>query len=254
MESDDRGGASFGRIAILGQEGRTREAVRRIVRRFGYEAVILSGSGASASSRGGSEGFKGLLLTGESDSLSSIGLVREARHLVDANVPMLCLVPRNQFDDVSALRQGANDDFIVKPSSFSELFSILRLFLSNFPGPMPPLEREWGGYRFMMSSNTVEFGGKRVQLRPDEFDLAVELFSNEGCTLGRDLLWTAVWAKAWDGKSRMLDTCVSVLRRALKLPANGWELRAVWGSGYRLDGSSSSQMPAMAPYWSPSPT
>lgn len=243
--------ASSERIAILGQESRTREAARRIIRRLGHEPVVLSGSGAG---RDGPEPFKMLLLTGESDSLSSIALVREARALGGPEAPVLCVAAREQFDDLSALHRGPADQFVAKPPSFGELFGILRLFLGRLAADLPPLEREWGDYRFLMASNTVEFGGRRVQLRPDEFDLAIELFSNEGCTLGRDLLWSAVWARAWDGKSRMLDTCVSVLRRALKLASNGWELRAVWGSGYRLDNASAAERPSMLPSWAaPSP-
>ncbi len=240
-----------GRIAILGQENRSREAVRRTVRRLGFEPVVLCSSAASASGSDNSEAFKMLILTGESDSLSSMALVRETKAMFDPQPPMLCLLPKEQFDDVSALRQDTTDELIAKPSSFTELFSVLRLFVSNLPGKIPPLERRWGGYRFLMQSNTVEFGGRRVQLRPDEFDLAIELFAHEGCTVARDMLWDAVWAKPWDGKSRMLDTCVSVLRRSLKLPTNGWELRAVWGAGYRLDGSSGREGSAI-PYWTPS--
>jgi DNA-binding response OmpR family regulator len=240
-----------GRIAILGQENRLREAVRRIVRRLGYEPVVLCSSAASASGSDNPEAFKMLVLTGESDSLSSMALIRESKSMFDPQTPMLCLLPKEQFDDVSALRREGADEVIAKPSSFAELFSVLRLFASSFPGKMPSLERRWGGYRFLMQSNAVEFGGRRVQLRPDEFDLAIELFAHEGCTVARDALWDAVWAKPWDGKSRMLDTCVSVLRRALKLPSNGWELRAVWGAGYRLDGSSGREGAAL-PYWTPS--
>lgn len=253
MNIEEGNQISLGRVAILGQECRLREAARRIVRRLGYDPVVLSSSAATAVEPVSAESFKLLLVTGEGDSASSLALIREARTLADAGVPMLSLLPRNQFQEVSASREGARDEFIAKPASFTELFSILRLFLGNLPGELLPLEREWGGYRFLMNSNTVEFNGKRVQLRPDEFDLAVELFSNEGCTLGRDLLWAAVWARPWDGKSRMLDTCISVLRRTLKLPANGWELRAVWGSGYRLDGSGS-PMHTPLPYWTPPAT
>ncbi|NVM89656.1 DNA-binding response OmpR family regulator [Variovorax sp. SG517] len=182
--------------------------------------------------------FEMLLMIGATDSASSIALVNAARAWIGPQMPMLCLVSRNQFHDVNAIRLGTMDEVMVRPLSFFELFSLLRLFMRKLRRPLPALEREWGDYRFLLTSNMVEYRQKRVQLRPDGFDLAIELFSNAGSTVGRDLLWAAVWAKEWDHQSRQLDVCISGLRSSLELALNGWELRAVWGAGYRLEGPS----------------
>ena len=46
----------------------------------------------------------------------------------------------------------------------------------------------------------------------------------------------AVWGKVETLASRTLDTHVSRMRKRVGLTAeNGWELRAVYGVGYRLD-------------------
>lgn len=81
----------------------------------------------------------------------------------------------------------------------------------------------------------MEVSGERAQLRAVEFDLALELFCHAGRTLTRDWLYSAVWDKGEDTQSRSLDVCISRLRRTLDLKANGWDLRAVQGLGYRLE-------------------
>jgi DNA-binding winged helix-turn-helix (wHTH) protein len=69
-----------------------------------------------------------------------------------------------------------------------------------------------------------------------EYELALFLFANEGRLVSRGHLLDMVWRRRASAESRTLDSHVSRVRRNLLLDRRrGFELVAVYGSGYRLD-------------------
>jgi DNA-binding response OmpR family regulator len=150
---------------------------------------------------------------------------------------------------LSDLHWSTTNEVIVIPTSFVEFCCVARMFMRRFGASVPDADPAWDSYRFSLTSDVAEVSGKKVHLRAVEFDLALELFCHAGHTLTRDWLYSAVWDKDEDTGSRSLDVSVSRLRRTLDLKANGWDLRAVQGLGYRLEAlngkNRASTVPAM---------
>lgn len=99
---------------------------------------------------------------------------------------------------------------------------------------------EWGIYRFRPTDATVQVGGKAVELKQREFDLALFLFRHQGRVLSRSHLLESVWTASnpmgTELRSRSLDTHISRIRKLLRLaPENGFRLSSVYGQGYRLE-------------------
>ena len=235
MESQSTRDAIERRVVILDPGVRLREQARRVVRRLGYEPTVL---GNLAELRAGNidpTELEMVMLSGAKDARSSIALVDEARQFVGAETPMLCLVHKNQLKEVAVQRWESMDEVLGRPSSAIELSGIVRLFMRRHGIKVSEHIPKWGGYRFLTMSDIVEINGEKVLLRAVEFDLALEFFWNTGRTLTRDWLIAKVWGKGFKVDSRTLDVSVSRLRRLLRLEINGWDLRAVWGSGYRLE-------------------
>jgi two-component system, OmpR family, response regulator RegX3 len=69
-----------------------------------------------------------------------------------------------------------------------------------------------------------------------DFDLAVLFFKNLGRLLPRSYIAQTVWRENAPISSRTIDTHVSRIRAKLGLvPEYGWELKSVYGHGYRLE-------------------
>lgn len=95
---------------------------------------------------------------------------------------------------------------------------------------------EFGRYRFLSETRSIEIDGVPVELKNREYDLALFLFQNMGRLLSRDHLKDIVWGQVADVMSRSLDTHISRLRTLLDLrPANGFIVSAVYGVGYRFE-------------------
>lgn len=163
-------------------------------------------------------------------------VVRWVRKNVGAQLPILFVTHRQEERDiVEGLGSGA-DDFMVKPVRIGELSArvsalLRRAYPANAGGVL-----EFGRYRFVAESRSIEIDGVPVELKNREYDLALFLFQNMGRLLSREHLKDIIWGQVADVMSRSLDTHISRLRTLLDLrPANGFMVSAVYGVGYRFE-------------------
>ena len=85
------------------------------------------------------------------------------------------------------------------------------------------------------ASGTVTVDGNPVNLRPKEAKILELLLREQGRTVSRDLLIERVWGTDFDGDERMIDRHIASLHKALGTASQ--HIRAVYGKGYRLGGS-----------------
>ena len=85
------------------------------------------------------------------------------------------------------------------------------------------------------TEGTVTVDGDPVNLRPKEAKILELLLREQGRTVSRDLLIERVWGTDFDGDERMIDRHIASLRKALGTASQ--HIRAVYGKGYRLGGS-----------------
>ena len=99
------------------------------------------------------------------------------------------------------------------------------------------LKAELGYANILMdtASGTVTVDGNSINLRPKEAKILELLLREQGRTVSRDLLIERVWGTDFDGDERMIDRHIASLRKALGTASQ--HIRAVYGKGYRLGGS-----------------
>lgn len=149
-------------------------------------------------------------------------------------VPLVFSAPRMGRTALALRHARAIDSVITPPPSPIGLYGELRRIFERRGFGVASIEMTCGPYRFFPASSHVRVGDEVIELRPLEFDLAVEFFRHADRSLSREWLHAMVWEGAIVD-SRVLDTHVSRLRRKLRMPtADGWTLRAVSRVGYRL--------------------
>ena len=77
--------------------------------------------------------------------------------------------------------------------------------------------------------------GKVVDLPPKELELIYFLASNYNRVFTRNQLLDKVWGFDYLGDSRTVDVHVKRLREKLEGVSDKWELRTVWGVGYKFE-------------------
>lgn len=158
-------------------------------------------------------------------------------------IPIIFVTTRDSEQDiVHVLEQGA-DDYLVKPVKPLELVARITALArrSQVNADQEALLRI-GPYTVDRERHRVRRGGTDIELTHKEFELATFLFRHTGQLLSRSHILEQVWGRSADQNTRTVDTHVSRLRNKLELtPDTGWQLRAIYHHGYRLERTDSHQ-------------
>lgn len=155
-----------------------------------------------------------------------------------SQVPVIVATARD--DDavvIDALNAGA-DDYVVKPFSADQLDARVRAVLRRGKAPEgaePPLVV--GDLEVDRKARTATLAGRRLDLRPREFDLLAFLAARPGEVVSKRTLLAEVWQSPYGGADKTVDVHLSWLRRKLGETADEPRLlHTVRGVGVKLVG------------------
>ena len=77
--------------------------------------------------------------------------------------------------------------------------------------------------------------GQVIDTPPKELELIYHLAKNPNRVFTRDQLLDEVWGFDYYGDSRTVDVHVKRLREKLDGVKTNWELKTVWGVGYKFE-------------------
>lgn len=167
---------------------------------------------------------------------NDLSLVREI-----IKAPIILLTPAGFCDSAPNIDQGFFDetfiDFLTYPLEEGELRWRIHLQLrrAHKSGFIQEEKISCGIFLFLVQRRLVFRDGVQIQLKPREFDLALQFFRNFGRVQSRELLWRSFWKSPPKNGARALDTCIAGVRRRLALEdETGFELRSIYRVGYQL--------------------
>jgi DNA-binding response OmpR family regulator len=152
--------------------------------------------------------------------------------------PIIMLTAKGDvFDKVLGLELGA-DDFMTKPFDMKELSVRIKAVLRRCQAKTEKSETETLYFENMEISRQkyeLRIYGKPVDVPPKELELLYFLASNENHVFTRDQLLDKVWGFDYLGDSRTVDVHVKRLRVKLDGVSTKWNLKTVWGIGYKFE-------------------
>ena len=156
------------------------------------------------------------------------------------STPVIMLTAKGDtFDKVLGLELGA-DDYVVKPFDAKEVVARIKAVLRRC-GSNEKIEEktegvlEFENLRLDMNSYELRVNGKVVEAPPKELELLNCLAGHPNRVYTRDQLLDEVWGFEYYGDSRTIDVHVKRLREKLASASDKWELKTVWGVGYKFE-------------------
>ncbi len=140
------------------------------------------------------------------------------------------------FDRVLGLELGA-DDYIVKPFEAKEVIARIKAVLRRSANSLDKTKKEvhFDKLSINLTNYELKIDGKVVDTPPKEMELIYHLASNPNRVYTRDVLLDEVWGFDYYGDSRTVDVHVKRLREKLEGVSDKWELKTVWGVGYKFE-------------------
>ena len=159
---------------------------------------------------------------------------REIRKI--SNIPIIMLTAKGEtFDKVLGLELGA-DDYMVKPFEPKELVARVKAVLRRYEHKdFDSQEVVYPNLVVNRTNYSVKMNGKDLELPPKELELLFFLASNPNKVFTREQLLEHVWGFDFYGDSRTVDVHVKRLREKIDLPGQIWQLKTVWGVGYKFE-------------------
>ena len=154
-----------------------------------------------------------------------------------SQIPIIMLTAKGEtFDKVLGLELGA-DDYIVKPFDAKEVTARIKAVLRRTAAKE---ETNKGVYDFDnlhldMNRYELKVKGKVVEAPPKELELLACLAGHPNRVYTRDQLLDEVWGFEYYGDSRTIDVHVKRLREKLEGASEQWNLKTVWGVGYKFE-------------------
>jgi two-component system OmpR family response regulator len=219
-------------VAILEDDLRLRDLLRRGLTDAGFVIVVSVGTGSELLARIGASGAALLV--------ADIGLPdADGRDVVAAlraggsGVGVLMLTAREGLvDRLSGFHSGV-DDYLAKPFAFAELVvrlqALARRAAEDRPAG-PPVK----GLRLDPGAHGAAFADRRVALTPTEFRLLARLVADRGQVVRRHSLIAAGWPDGALVHDNTLDAYVARLRRKLRDLDPGIGLATARGVGYKV--------------------
>ena len=170
--------------------------------------------------------------------LDGLEVCRRIRKM--GNTPVMMLTAKGEtFDKVLGLELGA-DDYMVKPFDAKEVVARIKAVLrrcltSSAAAVSTEGVIEFDNLRLDMNSYELRVKGKVVEAPPKELELLNCLASHPNRVYTRDQLLDEVWGFEYYGDSRTIDVHVKRLREKLAGASDKWELKTVWGVGYKFE-------------------
>ena len=220
------------KILIVEDEANIRELLRLYLEREGY-TVLEAENGVEGIKKWKSDKPDMLLLDVMMPVMDGWEVCREIR--AESDVPIIMLTAKGETADrVSGLEMGA-DDYIVKPLEMPEVIARVRAVFRRIAPDDAPEKLSFDNLVIDKQAYDLVIKGKRVDAPPKEIELLYFLASSPNRVFTRAQLLDEVWGFDYFGDTRTVDVHVKRLREKLEGVSDKWEVKTVWGVGYKFE-------------------
>ena len=222
------------KILVVDDDLNICELLRLYLTKEGYN-VVIANDGVAAVTMFQEESPSLVLHDIMLPKLDGWQVCREIRKF--SETPIIMLTAKGEvFDRVLGLELGA-DDYVVKPFDTKEIVARIKAVLRRSASSASEEIKEvhYDKLSINLTNYELKVNGVQIDTPPKEMELIFHLAKNPNRVFTRDQLLDEVWGYDYYGDSRTVDVHVKRLREKLEGASDKWELRTVWGVGYKFE-------------------
>ncbi|MBO5212834.1 MAG: response regulator transcription factor [Clostridia bacterium] len=223
------------KMLVIDDDQNICELIKVYFQNEGYD-VVIANDGAEGLSTFKSYDPDIVLLDLMLPKKDGTEVCREIR--ANSSKPMIMITAKGDvFDKVLGLELGA-DDFVVKPFDMKELLARVKAVLRRYSAMESHIDKDtlrFDNLEISLSNHELKIKGESVSVPHKELLLLHFLAQNFNRVYTRDQLLNKVWSFDYLGDSRTVDVHIKRLREKLQGVSDKWELKTVWGVGYKFE-------------------
>ena len=221
------------KILIVDDDVNICELLRLYLEKEGYETAIAH-DGETAVEAFENGGFDLVLLDVMMPRVDGWEACRRIR--AKGNVPIIMLTAKGETNNkITGLDYGA-DDYVCKPFNPKELIARIKA-VSRRSEEVTSADStvEYENLKVDILNYELIVKGNKVEAPPKEIELLYCLASNPNKVFTRDQLLNRVWGFEFYGDTRTVDVHIKRIRSKIDGASAKWELKTVWGVGYKFE-------------------
>lgn len=221
------------RLLIVEDEPKIARHLASGLEEAGFTAIICH-TGEEALHLARAEAFDALLVDIMLPGISGLEAVRRLRQDGMAS-PVLFLSAKDSTEDrIRGLNEGG-DDYIVKPYALAEVLARVRAILRRSAAAPAASQVRIADLQWDPAQRRITREGRRVDLTPKEYALAVLLLQHPGETVSRAQIARAVWGLEVVTDGNAVDVQIRRLRQKLDEPFAAKLIHTLRGVGVVLE-------------------
>lgn len=218
------------KLLVADDERKIREAICDYMSAKGF-CVSLADNGKAALDMAMNDEYDLIILDVMMPAMDGLSACREIREF--SKVPILFLSALGEENDYLKAYKSGCDDYIVKPFPLSILCEKCRSMIARSKGLDRDSKISVGNICIDYASHKVYSNNDEISLAPKDFEILAYLMENNGRVLDRELILTRIWGYDFDGDTRVVDTHIKRIRKALG--ENASYIKTVSGVGYLIE-------------------
>lgn len=222
------------KVLVIEDDINIAELIRLYLDRDGFEVTIAHDGGKGVAEFENST-YDLVILDIMLPVLDGWGVLKEIR--AQSKTPVIMLTAKGEtLDKVTGLEMGA-DDYIVKPFESKELIARIHAVLRRYGGASGSEKKRLEFDKLIIDMDSFELivDGKSVDAPPKEMELLYYLASSPNRVYTRNQILDEVWGFDYFGDTRTVDVHIKRLREKLEGTSDKWEVKTVWGIGYKFE-------------------
>ncbi len=200
------------KILVVDDEIKIRETIKDYFNAKGV-TVKLAKDGEEACEKADSEEFDLIILDVLMPKKDGIDTCKEIRE--KSNVPILFLSALGEENDFLKAYSSGADDYIVKPFPLSVLYQKCLAMLARSKGTNTNHILSVSGVTIDFLKRKVFVDEKEVIISGKDYELLRYLMENKNIVLEREKILLRVWGWDYEGDTRVVDTRIKRIRKAL---------------------------------------
>lgn len=221
------------RALIIEDDPNIAELLRLYLGKDGFD-VMITGDGNKAESSFDLFAPDVVLLDIMLPGKDGFEICRDIR--TKSQTPIIMLTAKGETSDkIAGLDTGA-DDYVTKPFDVKELLARVHAVMRRTDADAPVKKKlTFDKLVINLDSYQLIVDGNKIDTPPKELELLYHLASSPNRVFTRNQLLDEVWGFDYFGDSRTVDVHVKRLREKLEGVSEQWNLKTVWGVGYKFE-------------------
>ena len=200
------------KILVADDETKIRETIKDYFTAKGF-TVYLAANGSEAVKNASKQQFDLIMLDVMMPVADGLTACKEIRKT--SSVPILFLSALGEEHDFLNGYSSGADDYIVKPFPLAVLYEKCLSMIKRYKGIKKESKITVSGITLELNSHEVFIFSKKIDLSEKDFQLLKYLIDNKGIVLSRELILNRIWGYDFFGDTRVVDTHIKIIRKAL---------------------------------------